>query len=442
MLVVLISLRLTVGACASFRACPKIFKAFFSSIPSLEHVKVPSRITVQRWMAKVGYYKLHISLDKADDWIVIVDESIQVGSQKYLVFLGCRAKDLPQGRSLELADLVPLHAVVQTKSDAEAIKEALDTITPRVGGILGVCSDEGSNLMNGFRLYQEEYPHVLHIPDIVHKLANILKKKLDNNSEWEPFIKQVNEARRKMYNSSSAHLAPPALRGKSRFLNLDILVDWASEALDLLKNGSTSPEYDPEAAEGYLGWLRRFEEPLKYYTNLVMVASIARHLVRQRGIHQYIADDFAMEFESFSPPKGWDTEICGVAAQVYDFLEQQGKKVGPGQVLLGSSEVIESFFGKFKTIQGNTKAGFSGLVLAGIAHIGKLDQPTVQAAIETVTHAQVDDWINKNVGKTVHAKRCELLGKCEKKMRVIFRKISEYMGQKLTGTLGEEAMGF
>jgi len=393
-------------------------------------------------MAKVGYYKLHIPLEKANDWIVVIDESVQIGSQKYLVILGCRAKDLPKGRSLNLEDLVPLHAIVQTKSDAESIKRALDAVTLRVGGIMGICSDEGPNLLNGFNLYQEENPNVVHIPDIVHKLANIIKKKLKNDPNWEQFVKFVNTAKQKMYNSSSSHLAPPALRGKSRFLNLDILVEWASDKLDLLKNGSTSSEYDPEAAELYLGWLRHFEEPLKYYTNLLEVACIARCLVRELGIHQYIADDFALEFENASPQEGWDVASARVAAQVYNFLEEQGKKVGQDQVFLGSSEAIETFFGKFKSMQENTKAGFSSLVLAGLAHVGELDKSTVQAAIETVTHAQVNDWVKKNVGKTVHTKRCELIGKSTKQTSSIFQKISNKMGQKLTGILEGEAMGF
>ena len=86
-------------------------------------------------------------LEKANDWIVIIDESIQIGSQKYLVILGCRARILPQGRSLNLEDLTVLHAVVQTKSDAESIRKALDAVKLRVGGIIEVCSDEGSNLL-------------------------------------------------------------------------------------------------------------------------------------------------------------------------------------------------------------------------------------------------------------------------------------------------------
>jgi hypothetical protein len=394
-------------------------------------------------MAKVGYYKLHSYIEKSDVWIILIDESIQVGPQKFLVILGCREKDLPRGRALKLEDLRPLHAVVQTKSDADSILRALEAVKLRVGSIKGVCSDECSNLVNAVNLYRDGNPDVVHIPDIIHKLANMLRKQLKDEAEWERFIKSVNTAKAKMYNTSIAYLAPPALRGKSRFLNLDVLVDWASKTLQILKTGSPLKDYDPEYAEKHLGWLRQFEEPLIYYTNLVKLACIARHLVREKGIHRYIADDFVIEFEKASPEEGWDVATSRVADQVYDFLEEQGNKIEKGRALLGSSEVIETFFGKYKTMQGNqTKAGFSGLVLAGLAHVGKIDRSIVQDALETVTHAQVNDWIERHVGVTVHAKRCKIFKTPTKCIKLIFEKISGYMGQELTGIIEGKAVGF
>jgi hypothetical protein len=432
-----------VGASVSFRACPKILSIFFSSIPSLGKAKVPSRITVQRWMAKVGYYKLHSHIEKNDDWIILIDESIQVGSHKFLVILGCREKDLPRGRALNLEDLIPLHAVVQTKSDSDSILRALEVVKLRVGSIKGVCSDECSNLVNAVNLYRIENPDIVHIPDIVHKLANMLRKQLKDEVEWENFIKSVNTAKAKMYNTSIAYLAPPSLRGKSRFLNLDVLVDWASKTLQILKTGSHLKDYDPEYAEKHLGWLRQFEEPLAYYTNLVELACITRNLVREKGIYRHIADDFIIEFEKASPKEGWDVATFQVADQVYEFLEEQGNKIEKNRILLGSSEVIETFFGKYKSMQGNqTKAGFSGLVLAGLAHVGKIERSNVQDALETVTHTQVNDWVEEYVGVTVHAKRCKIFKKSTKCVKLMFEKISGYMGRELTGTIEGLAVGF
>jgi hypothetical protein len=175
----------------------------------------------------------------------------------------------------------------------------------------------------------------------------------------------------------------------------------------------------------------------------VELASIARHLVREKGVHKYVADDFSIEFEHASPEGGWDAASCKMANQIYEFLERQGNKIEKGRILLGSSESIETFFGKYKSMQNNqTKAGFSGLVLAGLAHVGELDKSTVRAAIETVTYAQINEWVAKYVGATVHAKRCKVFSKSKKCIKLIFQKISIYMGRELTGIYDEEAVGF
>lgn len=396
-------------------------------------------------MTKVGYHKLHYPLEMADDWVILIDESIQIGSQKYLAIFGCRAKNIPIGRSLTLNDLVPLHAVVLDKSDGNIIKDILSTVTLRVGRIMSICSDEGPNLMRAFRLYQEDHPQTIHIPDITHKVANMLKRRLNGDSEWEQFIKKINETKLKIYNSSLGHLAPPSLRGKSRFLNLDVLVEWALKVLELLKNGSSSSAYDAKMAKKYLGWVCWFEDSIKHYSNMLDVVSLARHLIRQNGIQRHVADDFAIEFESISSHSsvGWNVEVCELANEIYDFFCEQGNKVTKDQRLLGSSEAIETFFGKYKSMQGNqTKAGFSRMVLAGVAHIGDLDKSLVQEAIENVSYIQVDKWVKVNVGVTIHAKRCEVFRECKKKSYRKLNNNSNQVDQELTGDFIGEAMGF
>ena len=51
-----------------------------------------------------------------------------------------------------------------------------------------------------------------------------------------------------------------------------------------------------------------------------------------------------MMFEEESLQKDWDIVSTRIANQIYKFLDQQGRKVKKGQVLLGSSEAIETFF--------------------------------------------------------------------------------------------------
>jgi hypothetical protein len=74
--------------------------------------------------------------------------------------------------------------------------------------------------------------------------------------------------------------------------------------------------------------------------------------------------------------------------------------------LLGSSEIIESVFGKLKRLEQNqAKSGFTGLVLSVAAVVSETTQEVVQQAIETVPTKKVLEWTKKHLGQSVQAKR-------------------------------------
>ena len=62
--------------------------------------------------------------------------------------------------------------------------------------------------------------------------------------------------------------------------------------------------------------------------------------------------------------------------------------------------------------------------------------------IETVTHAQVNYWVEKNVGTTVHAKRCKIFRKLKKYINSRFSQKLKKKAQELTGISRGDAVGF
>ena len=42
----------------------------------------PSHVTIRNWTLKIGYYELTHQKEKADDWIILLDHSIQFGQEK------------------------------------------------------------------------------------------------------------------------------------------------------------------------------------------------------------------------------------------------------------------------------------------------------------------------------------------------------------------------
>ena len=88
------------------------------------------------------------------------------------------------------------------------------------------------------------------------------------------------------------------------------------------------------------------------------------------------------------------------------FVTEQEAKVRPGEHLLGSSEVIESVFGKMKRLeQDQSKNGFTGLLLGLSALVSTTTNAVIQMALETVPTKQVEYWCQETLGQTVQSKR-------------------------------------
>ena len=67
------------------------------------------------WIKKIGYFQLQLSKEKADDWIIILDESIGIGQEKVLVIFGIRRSRVDFSRPLMLQDMEPI--TVKSKVD-------------------------------------------------------------------------------------------------------------------------------------------------------------------------------------------------------------------------------------------------------------------------------------------------------------------------------------
>lgn len=99
-------------------------------------------------------------------------------------------------------------------------------------------------------------------------------------------------------------------------------------------------------------------------------------------------------------------DAAQLACDLTKFVAGQASRTRRGERLPGSSEVIESCFGKFKTLEREqTKGGFTGLLLALAACVSKRTQEVVHKALQTSKTREVFDWIRTKLGATVGSKR-------------------------------------
>ena len=114
---------------------------------------------------------------------------------------------------------------------------------------------------------------------------------------------------------------------------------------------------------------------------------------------------------------------------------EQSKGMGQGERIIGSSEVLESLFGKLKYMEHEqTSFGFTSLVLAAMAHVGPSDTETIGEALKTIKVSDIDKWSAKEIGTSVQSQR--------RQMKKMVTKLQVKMVQEVAGLKEEEVVCF
>ena len=341
----------------------------------------------------------------ADDWMVLIDASIQMGEKKCVVILGCRKANLPKNRALKLEDLEVLSMVIVSNLNGEVIAKILHEVALVVGKIAVICSDRGSEILRGVRHFRITSPETRHIGDTAHRVSNLLEATLEKASSWKEFREQVTLARRKMQHSLIPGALPPSPRAKARFMNMDTLIKWASDMLVLLDGGISNPGLDIDELQKYLGWLPFYRHEIDHWNKLISIGVAARYVVRMEGIHMNIMDSFE---EAISSVKMGIKELQ-FADKLASFLLNQSEGMQQGEYCIGSTEVLESLFGKIKYMEREQRAfGFTSLLLAAMAAVGPIDEKTIVEAMKFVKVCDIDEWAAKEIGQSVQSQRRQI----------------------------------
>ncbi len=159
----------TLLAATGLRAASKMMEIFISlfNLPT----SAPSWYTGRLWLMRLGYYKLNRPKQKADDWVWIIDHSIQLSSEKFLVILGIRLRDLPTNRSLNFSDVEPIELIPVTKSSGEIIHAQLERATEKTGIPREIIADHGSDLKSGIIMFCNQHKETCYIYDIKHAIV-------------------------------------------------------------------------------------------------------------------------------------------------------------------------------------------------------------------------------------------------------------------------------
>ena len=264
-----------------------------------DDIATPCFSTIRSWLLRVGFYAMSRPLDRSKPWLWLLDHTIQIGTRKILLILGCPLDQVPFGqRALQLSDLQLIALVPMEKSNGAAVETELENAALRTGVPRLLVSDQGPDLLKGIGDYREIRPKTCHVPDAAHYGANLLKHAWSDQPRWQPFGQHLQDTAAKLRQTKAAYLLPPRLRAKARFMNVDAQLRFAGRLLKHLDGAAPRAK-----ALEYYGWLREYRDDLTVWQREHRLVQTMIDLVRVDGLHAGTGPLLEKAWAEIGPPK-------------------------------------------------------------------------------------------------------------------------------------------
>jgi hypothetical protein len=394
---------------SSYRAASLIF----STLTGLGIASGPCAETIRLWLLRVGLYLLRRPLPKYNDWVYLLDLTIQLGKHKCLVILGVSlAQFRRNGCRLNHRDVYVLSVQILTDCTAEKIHQDLVEAQKRTGTPLEAISDHGSDVLGGIRLFQGDFPIVTEIYDITHGLAILLKRYLEGDAQWAEFVKECQRTRQQLQQTAGSFLQPPAWRQKARYLNLEGHLRWANDMLLLLEAKAAvvlaeqlgcRVEQSNIWLEEKLGWLRAYQEDVRQWSYFQKVVKAAEEEIKHHGLWRCSWQRIRQALADEQPVSQREKRF---RRQTLKLVREQGGKVPVRQCYVGSTDVLESLFGKYKELVEHAP---SREITANILMIPlfatALTPELLRVALESVHEQDVHCWVEQHLGSSSQKKK-------------------------------------
>lgn len=394
----MLSIRLVVSGLLSLRGTVRVldlFSAWFDG-------GIPCHVVVQNWIMRLGIYRLRKPPEKRKDWIFILDHTIDYGTKKCLVVLGVTAEEFMKKKcSLSHEDMSVLDISIVEKATAASVEKTLRRVAEKSGTPVQIVSDNGSNIKKGVTDFIGRNSGARHTYDATHKAAILMKHHLEDDSRWKALTRKMWMAKRDILFTPLGFMVPPKPKDKARWLNLDIYVNWLGKALDFRKHKA-----DADGARLFdekLGWIGEFADSLPEWRSMLDMLDLMKREIKKNGFRK----DTPMRFEKLSSGIALSTRrLRSLKKEIMDYINEETAGIEDEQILLGSSDIIESVFGRYKWFSGKTPMKEVGrAVLAIPVFTGKFDEAEVKSAMESVSAKDVDDWLRQNIGESFFSKR-------------------------------------
>lgn len=398
----MVCLAVALARAVGFRGAERVLTIVFEWL-GVEQ-KVPNFTTIRLWFLRVGLAIAREPLEPADDRVWLVDHSNQIGPEKVLCVLGVRASRLPPiGTTMNHEDVEVLTVQPGTSWKKADVARVYEELAERHGTPRAVLGDGAAELREAAEALKTRRSDLLVLHDFKHKAASLFKALVGKEPRFQEFNARLGQTRCSIQQTELAHLTPPSLKQKARFMNLGSQLEWAGTVLALLEHPEAESRRwtTPERLEDKLGWLREFADDLAAWRECQQVINAGLRRINEQGVFRGTAERFR------SSVRELNHELSQrLAEQLIEFLGETERSLETDERLPLSTEILESSFALYKQLERqHSQGGFTSL-LAGFPTL--LRAPTeelIRAGFAAVSTRDVKQWVRDNLGTTLTSKR-------------------------------------
>jgi hypothetical protein len=367
--------------------CAASTVAFFARMMGWPSYGKPSPTTIRNWVIRCGYHALKYTRDLKGDYVIIIDESIQIGKEKLLLMLGVK---IDPGQCycapLSGADVEVLGMEVQNSWTSPFIASFIQRNLSRYPSLrlLHVVSDQGTSLLAAMRSLSLPWAS-----DCTHVMMNAVKDIFGQDEALSKLSASIGQLRRRLMLTDWGCLLPPTLRDKDRFLRIFTIVQWA-ERMDTYWNKL------PGAARQHIAFYRKAWPLIRRLRQVRELIVIASAILKTTGLSEHSLQRWQEGATRYLGTQKVVTKQARAFIAIMEsyFASHAELYNGRSQVLC-CSDIIESTFSRYKN-KGGMKA-ISADVLSIALYNQEMTREFVQAALASVSCQAVEEWQAQNV---------------------------------------------
>lgn len=340
-------------------------------------------------------------LQDIEEYAMIVDDSMMIGSQKLLLTLGIPSQH--KEKPLYQKDVFTLDMAVSSSWNSEGVKERLLAATNKMGyPPKYVISDNATIMTAG--ISKVALPHHR---DISHSLGMFLERCYKGEEDFMAYTKSMSEAQAKHNMKRTAYLLPPRQRTIARFINLSNWVKWSRKMLNIYQ-GLTSEErtifaFVPANAS-LIDELSEVMECIGSIEKMCKQDGLSKETIRQ--CVKKIGNTL---FKGNLRMRNLGKAICQFLLEEGDIIENEKEAHN------NSSDIIESTFGVYKRRKSPNKLyGVTSFILfipmyTQLASRNKQKESLIKQHLQNIKLTQIHKWEKENLMPNLVTKRIKTL---------------------------------